>query len=103
MQCVQSFGTFHLAAILRCSEENAAPELFSDVASAYPALRDVTLDFVVKHWATVRSSSAYKKVKERADGGDLPIGAAHLSAKTNAPWLGSKPMALESWSSRSGA
>ena len=58
---------------------NAATELFSDVASAYPALRDVILDFVVKHWPGVRSSEAWKQVQERADAHEVPAGAAHTA------------------------
>ena len=58
---------------------NAATELFSDVASAYPAVRDAILPYAVRNWAAVCTSSAYEKVKERADAGDLPIGAAHTA------------------------
>jgi hypothetical protein len=58
---------------------NAATELFSDVAYVYPAVRDTILDFVVAHWTEIRYSNAYKKIKERADAGDLPTGATHIA------------------------
>jgi hypothetical protein len=68
---------------------NAATELFSDVASAYPALRNVVLDFVVKNWSEVRASNSYQEIKERADADGLPTGAAHtallLSERMKAP------------------
>jgi hypothetical protein len=58
---------------------NAATELFSDVASAYPAFRDVVLKYVVKNWSGVRASEAWKKIKEQADGHMLPAGAAYTA------------------------
>ena len=58
---------------------NAATELFSDVASAYPALRDVALDFVLENWTDVRASSAWKKMKLGADARVLPTGAAYTA------------------------
>jgi hypothetical protein len=58
---------------------NAATELFSDVASAYPAFRDVVLKYVVKKWSGVRASEAWKKIKEQADGHMLPAGAAYTA------------------------
>lgn len=65
-----------------CSQltaHNAATELFSDVASAYPAFRDVVLKYVVKNWSGVRASEAWKRIKEHADGHMLPAGAAYTA------------------------
>lgn len=61
------------------TSRNAAIELFGDVASAYPALRDVVLNFVVKNWPGVLASEAWKRIKEQADGHMLPAGAAHTA------------------------
>ena len=58
---------------------NAATELFSDVASAYPALRDIALDFILENWTDVRASSAWKKMKLGADARVLPTGAAYTA------------------------
>lgn len=58
---------------------NAATELFGDVASAYPAFRDVVLKYVVKNWSGVRASEAWKRIKEHADGHMLPAGAAYTA------------------------
>lgn len=58
---------------------NAATELFSDVASAYPALRDIVLNFALENWNDVRVSSAWKKMKLGADARVLPTGAAYTA------------------------
>ncbi|GAA6061713.1 hypothetical protein JCM10212_004945 [Sporobolomyces blumeae] len=47
--------------------DNAAYGLYSDVAACYPDVRDVALDFVVKHWAKVGKSDAFKAIKARAE------------------------------------
>ncbi|GAA5985162.1 hypothetical protein JCM10908_002551 [Rhodotorula pacifica] len=61
------------------SDHNAAYELFSDVASFYPAVRDVALEYVVQHWTAVRASNAWAEMRQLADAHALPGGAAHTA------------------------
>ncbi|GAA5985161.1 hypothetical protein JCM10908_002550 [Rhodotorula pacifica] len=65
--------------VSQLTPQNAATELFSDVASAYPALRDCILDFVVGKWAGLRASDAWTKIKELANAHELPAGAAYTA------------------------
>lgn len=49
-------------------------EIFTDAASTYTALRDVAVAYAVQNWREVAKSNALKKVKERADSGELDTG-----------------------------
>ena len=51
-----------------------AYEIFTDAASTYTALRDVAVAYAVQNWKEVAKSKALKKVKERADSGELDSG-----------------------------
>ncbi|KAG0660934.1 hypothetical protein C6P46_004207 [Rhodotorula mucilaginosa] len=61
------------------TEENAATELFSDVASAYPEVCDVILAYVLKHWRGVLASKGWKTIKELCDAQVLPIGGMYTA------------------------
>ncbi|GAA5857498.1 hypothetical protein JCM9279_004418 [Rhodotorula babjevae] len=52
---------------------NAIDELFGDVATVYPAVRDAILSYVVDNWAKVKDEPATKLVESRAS--ELPPGA----------------------------
>lgn len=65
---------------------NAGTELFSDVASAYPEVRDRVFQYVVNHWGQVRSTEAWNTMRDLADAQALPAGAAHTALL-----LGGKP------------
>jgi len=56
------------------SINTVAHELFTDIASTYPALRDVAVAYAVRNWKEVAKSRALEKVKERADSGELDSG-----------------------------
>ncbi|GAA5902960.1 hypothetical protein JCM6882_009655 [Rhodosporidiobolus microsporus] len=51
--------------------QNAAYELYSDVATCYPAVRDVVLDYVVERWSEVKEAKATKEMEEKVDAGKL--------------------------------
>lgn len=59
--------------------DNAGAELFSDVAGAYPAIRDAALAFISQNWAQVSQSSQWQQTKEAALHGDLRPEAAHTA------------------------
>ncbi|KAL7336953.1 hypothetical protein BJY59DRAFT_705435 [Rhodotorula toruloides] len=56
--------------------KNASYELYSDVACCYPAVRDVVLAYVVEHWNEVGKSKAASEMQDKAEQGELPVGAA---------------------------
>jgi hypothetical protein len=56
--------------------QNAAYELYSNVATCYSAVRDVVLDYVVEHWEKVKGAQATKEMKGKALAGELDAGAA---------------------------
>ncbi|GAA5902955.1 hypothetical protein JCM6882_009652 [Rhodosporidiobolus microsporus] len=60
--------------------QNAAYELYSDVATCYPAVRDVVLDFVVERWSEVKDERATKEMEVKAEAGELS-GAAGTAMK----------------------
>lgn len=58
--------------------DNATYELFSDVASSYPEIRDAALDYVVENWENVIKSKSYEVVRSKADKGEGDVGIAML-------------------------
>jgi hypothetical protein len=56
--------------------EIAAYELYSDVSTAYSAVRDVVLDYVVDHWEEVKQAESTAEMEEKALSGELEPGAA---------------------------
>jgi len=68
--------------------DNAAYELFSDVASSYVEFRDIALNYVVENWKKVVKSKSYEEVRKRAKSGEADSEIALL--------LGEKLM--ERWS-----
>ncbi|POY73522.1 hypothetical protein BMF94_3459 [Rhodotorula taiwanensis] len=58
---------------------NAASELFSDVASSYPAIRDAALNFVVAKRAAVLASHGWRLAETRAGSGSLPPASVHTA------------------------
>ncbi|GAA5996920.1 uncharacterized protein JCM10292_006087 [Rhodotorula paludigena] len=55
-------------------------ELYSDVATCYPAVRDAVLAFVVDRWDEVKDTPALEEVERRAaEGEGLPIGSAQTA------------------------
>lgn len=50
--------------------DNAAYELFSDVASSYVEFRDIALGYVVENWKKVVKSKSYEEVRKRAKSGE---------------------------------
>ncbi|GAA6062991.1 hypothetical protein JCM10212_004973 [Sporobolomyces blumeae] len=44
------------------TSQNFAHELYADVASCYPEVRDAAIEFTVGHWADVAESDAFKAV-----------------------------------------
>lgn len=61
------------------TEENAATELFGDVAFAYPQIRDVVLAYALEHWSGVLASKGWKTIKELCDAQVLPIGGMYMA------------------------
>ncbi|GAA5898569.1 hypothetical protein JCM8208_004701 [Rhodotorula glutinis] len=61
------------------SPSNAFPELYTDAAACYPALRDAALEFAVARWAEVEGASATREVEQRAERGELPVGSARTA------------------------
>ncbi|GAA6000911.1 hypothetical protein JCM10207_004715 [Rhodosporidiobolus poonsookiae] len=55
--------------------DNAAYELYSDVATCYPEVRDVVLEFVVEKWDEVKKAKATAVMKEKARAGELDAAA----------------------------
>ncbi|GAA5855282.1 hypothetical protein JCM5353_006135 [Sporobolomyces roseus] len=53
------------------SPQNVAFELYTDVASIYPEIRDIAIDYAVTHWAEVSESEAYREVRNRAENGGV--------------------------------
>jgi len=47
--------------------QNVAYELYTDVASTYPQIRDLAMNYAVEHWKEVVKSEAYKEIKKRAE------------------------------------
>lgn len=70
---LRSLALAHLVSQLTPS--TAAHELFSDVATAYPDVRDAVLGYVVERWAEVKGSEAMRETEEKAEAGELPEGA----------------------------
>ncbi|GAA5830852.1 hypothetical protein JCM5353_000590 [Sporobolomyces roseus] len=58
--------------------DNATYELFSDVASSYPEIRDVALGYVVENWKNVIKSKSYEVIRSKADKGEGDVGIAML-------------------------
>lgn len=52
--------------------ENAANELFSEVISAFPELRESALHCVSKNWAGVKKTASWKKAEDQAARNELP-------------------------------
>ncbi|GAA6000913.1 hypothetical protein JCM10207_004716 [Rhodosporidiobolus poonsookiae] len=50
---------------------NAAYELYSDVATCYPEVRDVVLAFVVEKWDEVKKAKATAVMRDKARAGEL--------------------------------
>lgn len=55
---------------------NAAFELFGDLAGTFHDVRDVEMDFVVRHWSSIKSGRAMREVTEAVAGGSMPWYAA---------------------------
>lgn len=47
--------------------QNVAHELYTDIASTYPQIREIAIDYTVEHWEEVVKSEAYTDVKKRAE------------------------------------
>jgi len=62
--------------VSRLTPTNALYELYGDVATVYPAVRDAVLDYVVANWNEVKTSAAVQHVEESAEAGALRSGAA---------------------------
>ncbi|GAA6030108.1 hypothetical protein JCM8097_009263 [Rhodosporidiobolus ruineniae] len=54
---------------------NAAYELYSDVSTCYPAVRDVVLDYVVEHWSEVKSEASMQEMEDKEQAEQLPVDA----------------------------
>ncbi|GAA5894794.1 uncharacterized protein JCM6883_002211 [Sporobolomyces salmoneus] len=50
--------------------QNAAYELYTDVASAYPELRDIALEYAVEDWEEVVKSKAWDEMRKKAEAGE---------------------------------
>ena len=55
--------------------DNAANELFSDVISAFPELRESALQYVSQNWAEVKKAASWKKAEDQAARNELPASA----------------------------
>jgi hypothetical protein len=53
---------------------NVTHELFGDVATNYPEVRQLCLEKMVKNWAAVSTSKTFKAAKARAEAGELDVG-----------------------------
>ncbi|GAA5826163.1 hypothetical protein JCM11251_007189 [Rhodosporidiobolus azoricus] len=69
--------------------ENAAYELYSDVATSYPDIKATVLDYVVGNWNKVKEAKATKEMEEKGLAGELDA-AALGTAMTLARRLGEK-------------
>ncbi|GAA5995697.1 hypothetical protein JCM5350_007123 [Sporobolomyces pararoseus] len=49
---------------------NVAYELYTDVATAYPEIRDVALEYAVENWKEVVKSKAFSEVEQKAQTGE---------------------------------
>lgn len=58
---------------------NAAYELYSDIGTCYPPVRDAVLTFVVDNWREVKAAPATQAMEERGVAGELPLGTAGTS------------------------
>ncbi|GAA5894881.1 uncharacterized protein JCM6883_002242 [Sporobolomyces salmoneus] len=73
---------------LQLTPQNAAYELYTDVASAYPELRDIALEYTVEHWKEVVKSKAWEEIEKKGqagEGGDSYTGML-LSRKLMDRW-----------------
>ncbi|GAA6008562.1 hypothetical protein JCM11491_003349 [Sporobolomyces phaffii] len=65
-------------ALLNLAEQlkaaNVTHELFGDVSTQYPEVRQLCIQTTVKNWVAVSSSAAFKKAEERAEAGELDVG-----------------------------
>lgn len=55
--------------------DNAANELFSDVISAFPELRESALQYVSQNWPRVKKAASWKKAEDQAARNELPASA----------------------------
>lgn len=58
------------------TRRNAAYELYSDVATFHPELRDVVIAYVVENWDTVATAAATEEMEEKALSGELDAATA---------------------------
>jgi hypothetical protein len=56
--------------------QNAAYELYSDVATCYPAVRDIVLDFILDNLDGFRTAKATEEMQGKAEAGELDAGTA---------------------------
>lgn len=56
--------------------DTAAYELYSEVASLHPEIRDIILEFVVENWDSVEKAKATEEMEQKAENGELEAGAA---------------------------
>ncbi|GAA6032206.1 hypothetical protein JCM8097_007125 [Rhodosporidiobolus ruineniae] len=53
------------------SISNCAAELFSDTSIAYDEVRNLTMGFAVRNWATVRVSDGFREVEQKVAAGEM--------------------------------
>ncbi|BGP45316.1 hypothetical protein JCM10450v2_001134 [Rhodotorula kratochvilovae] len=75
--------------VSQLTPQNAAYELYSDVATCYAPVRDAVLEYVVKNWREVKSAKATQVMEERAAAGELAPATAATSMML-ARWLAEK-------------
>lgn len=70
---LQAIALERIAASL--STHNAAYELFSPVAIAYDGVREVVIDYVVKHFGAVQEAESWREQRDKAMRGEIEGGA----------------------------
>ncbi|KAL8286777.1 hypothetical protein RQP46_004305 [Phenoliferia psychrophenolica] len=69
----------------RLTPENAAAELFGDLAQIFDEVQDIVMEYVVKNWEVIKSSKGMLEVEEREGGAAERKIAIKLAKRLQAP------------------